>query len=167
MGTDNGKEFKNSFIINYLQKNNIRLVNGAPYNPRAQGVVERIHITIRNSLLSIFLENLKEFNIERALKKVMNIYNKTKHRITKFTPNEIFFSTNKDLFLKVKNHIIENYNKSNANLILNFSEKEKCLLRNDFIKSSNKTKEGYVILLKNKVKKNIVLLKYVLRYLKY
>ena len=73
--------------------------------------MERIHITIRNSLLSIFLENIHEFNIETALRKVMNIYNKTNHRITKFSPNEIFFSTNKELFLKVKNNIIENYNK--------------------------------------------------------
>ena len=113
------------------------------------------------------MENIHEFNIETALRKVMNIYNKTKHRITKFSPNEIFFSTNKELFLKVKNNIIENYNKSNANLLINFTENEKCLLRNDFIKSSNKTKDGYIILLKNKVKKSIVLLKYVLRYLKY
>ena len=51
------------------------MINGLPYNPRAQGAVERIHITIRNSLLSMFLENINEFNLENSLVRAVNIYN--------------------------------------------------------------------------------------------
>ena len=51
--------------------------NGLPYNPRSQGAVKRIHNTIRNGLLAIFLENTNEFNLEKALIKYMNIYNKS------------------------------------------------------------------------------------------
>ena len=68
-GTDNGREFINPSINNYLNNNNVKLINGLPYNPRSQGGVERIHITIRNSLLALYLENSIDFNLELSLKK--------------------------------------------------------------------------------------------------
>ena len=57
-------------------------------NPRSQGAVEHIHTTIRNVLLSIFLENINSFNLETSIIKVMNIYNRKIHKTTKYTPNE-------------------------------------------------------------------------------
>ncbi len=72
----------------------------------------------------------------------MNIYNKTIHRIKKYTPNEVFYSTNNDLFLKVKNNIIDNYNKSISNLEYNFKVNEKSLMNNTFIKTNNKYNDG-------------------------
>ena len=85
------------------------MVNGLPYNPRFQGTVERIHITLRNSLLSLYLENINSFDIENALFKTMNIYNKSIHRITKFSPNEVFYSTNEDFFKIIKNNVIDKF----------------------------------------------------------
>ena len=52
LGTDNGKEFINDAVKNFLNGNDIKLMNGRPYNPNSQGAVERIHITLRKSLLS-------------------------------------------------------------------------------------------------------------------
>ena len=52
--------------------------------------MERIHITMINCLLSNFLEKKNEFNLENSLVHADNIYNKTIHRVTKSTPNEIF-----------------------------------------------------------------------------
>ncbi len=74
-GSDNGREFINSSVINYLNENNIKLINGRPYYPRSQGLVEKMHVTIRNGLLCKFLENKNNFNLEKDLKKVINAYN--------------------------------------------------------------------------------------------
>lgn len=68
------------------------MINGGPYSPHSQGVVERIHLTIRYALLSKFLENKKEFNLANDLPLIMNSYNNTVHRITKHKPNEIFYT---------------------------------------------------------------------------
>ena len=87
------------------------MINGLPYNPKSQGSVEWTHSTIRNSLLSIYLENINDFNIEASLIKVMNIYNKSIHKITKYTLNEVFYSSNEELFKIIKNNIINHYNK--------------------------------------------------------
>ena len=57
-GSDNGREFINSSITSFLLKNNVKHIKGLPYNPRNQGAVERIHITIRNALFSLYLEDI-------------------------------------------------------------------------------------------------------------
>ena len=67
------------------------MINGSPYNPHSQGTVERLHNTIRNMLLTFYLENTENFDIEFSLKKVMNSYNNSVHKTTKYTPNEIYF----------------------------------------------------------------------------
>ena len=61
-------------INNYMNENNVKLINGLPYNPRSQGIIERLHLTIRNNLLAIYLEEINSFNIESSLHKVMNNY---------------------------------------------------------------------------------------------
>ena len=38
-GIDNGKEFRNELIGNYLKSKNINYIHGMPYNPHSQGVV--------------------------------------------------------------------------------------------------------------------------------
>ena len=43
IGSDNGKEFRNELIENYLKSKNIKYIHGMPYNPHSQGVVERFH----------------------------------------------------------------------------------------------------------------------------
>ena len=98
LGTDNGREFINPSVINYLNSNKIKLINGHRYNPRSKRAVERIHTSIKNILLGIFLNDINDFNIEIALLKAVNIYNNNIHRITKYSPNKIFYSNNKELF---------------------------------------------------------------------
>ena len=50
IGSDNGKEFRNELIENYLKSKNIKYIHGMPYNPHSQGVVERFHKTIKDGL---------------------------------------------------------------------------------------------------------------------
>ena len=45
--SDNGKEFKNNLIENYLKKN-ITIIHGLPYNLHSQGVVERFHKIVKD-----------------------------------------------------------------------------------------------------------------------
>ena len=152
-GTDNGREFINPAVNTYLLKNNIKMINSLPYNPHAQGSVERLHFTIRNMLLSEYIENYSNFNIEYSLDNVMNIYNQLVNRTTKYSPNEIFYNTNPEFHKVVYKNILEYYNKNTKNFPI-FNIGEKCLMINTIIKSKHKTKDGIICLLKNKVKKN-------------
>ena len=59
LGSDNGKEFKNLLIENYLRDNNIKFIHGNPYNPHSQGVVERFHQTIKDLLYCYYFDENK------------------------------------------------------------------------------------------------------------
>ena len=89
--------------------------------------VERIHKEIRKGLLYILLEDTKNFNIKKALKKVMNNYNNTVHVVTKYTPNEIFYTSNEELLKNVYNNTYDYYNNriknENNSIIFNIGQK--------------------------------------------
>ena len=82
-----------------MNKKNIKIINTLPYNQRSQGAVERIHITVRTQLLALYLENISEFILETAIVKAMNIYNKAIHKVTKYSPIEVFLVM-KQVYLK-------------------------------------------------------------------
>ena len=46
-------------------------------------------------------ENINNFNLEESLKKAITNYNRIKHRLTKYSPIEVFFSNEKTLFENV------------------------------------------------------------------
>lgn len=148
IGTDNGKEFKNSIMMNFCQENNINLVHGLPYKPHSQGVVERLHRTIKSHIvLTKFLYHNK-FNLENTINKINQLYNSTINTVTGFTPNEIFWSTNKEILKKVYYNTTKYY--SDYNLTEKIIEcGDKCVLSNKlYIKK--KTKDNELILEENK-----------------
>ena len=151
LGIDNGKEFINSVIIEYLNSKNIKLIRGRPYQPHSQGAVERVHLTIKKGLICNFIENSNNFNLELELKKVVLNYNKTLHKVTKFCPIEIFFSSDNELYKKVYNNVLEFYSKSQKNNIV-YKVGEKCFLMNNII-TTNKKIDDYILLELNKIKK--------------
>ena len=69
------------------------MINEKPYQPHSQGVVERVHRTIKKDLIVKFIENTRNFNIEEELKLVCINYNKKVHKLIKYSPLEVFFST--------------------------------------------------------------------------
>ena len=77
------------------------MVKGRPYQPNSQGAVERVHRTIKNDLLRKYIEDIKGLNITDDLKLICNNYNRKIHNVTKYTPLEVFFSTDMNLFKKV------------------------------------------------------------------
>ena len=49
----------NKKVKKLLNENNIKFIHGKPYNPHSQGVVERVHRTIRTALICKYLEDKK------------------------------------------------------------------------------------------------------------
>ena len=107
-----------------------------PYHPHSQGASERIHKTIRSALVNVYLENINNFNLVEALNKVVKNYNRKIHTVTKFSPIEIFYSNNKNLFDDV------------------YKIGEKCLISNNILLSKKKFQKKYIIIEKNKIKNN-------------
>ena len=54
--TDNGKNFTSNEVKVYCQANGIKIVNSLPYNPRANGSVERSHPILKVQLLRLLRE---------------------------------------------------------------------------------------------------------------
>ena len=110
-----------------------------------KGAVERIHITLRKELICKYLENIDNFDLENALIKTINNYNRIRHRVTKYSPIEVFFSTDESLFDKVYNNTLEYYNNFQKNNIL-YEKEEKCLMQNNKIKTNKKYNNKYLII---------------------
>jgi hypothetical protein len=51
---------------NLLSKYKIQSIKGRPYNPKSQEIVERVHQTVRNGLICIYLENKDKFNLKNS-----------------------------------------------------------------------------------------------------
>ena len=120
-------------------------------------MVERVHQTIRKSIIVNYIQDIKNFNIVEKLPFIINSYNSTIHSVTKFTPTEVFYSTNIELFNKVYQNIVNYY--INHKDTINFIRGEKCLLRNNITK---KKINKLVLIEKNNLKKIKVYIKFVL-----
>ena len=119
IGSDMGKEFCNELIENYLNSKNIKYIHGMPYNPHSQGVVERFHKTIKDGLYCRYNDNPENFDIKQSLDFIIKKYNNHIHSSTKFTPNEVFYSKDEELFKKVLENIKDSFKKNLENKILN------------------------------------------------
>ena len=131
LGSDNGKEFKNKILEKYLKEKNIKFVHGLPYNPHSQGVVERFHKTVKDHLYSVYCDDIESFDILKALDTVVKKYNNHVHSTTKYTPNQIFYSNDENLFKTVLENMKNSFKNINSDNI-NFQNNEKCLLKTKF-----------------------------------
>ena len=151
LGTDNGSEFSNNKMKNYLDENKIKFIHGSAYNPRSQGAIERLHRTIKNSLLCRKIDKGNKFDLEYELNFIINNYNNTIHETTQFTPNELFYSSSEKLFEEAYNNTINSFCYINAR-DTNFQLNEKVFLFNNFIIDKKRSKKEIKYLIKNKVK---------------
>ena len=150
LGSDNGREFKNKLIEDYLKNNNIKFVHGFPYKPNSQGVVEIVHKTIKTGLILRKLDRNKNFDLKEALEDTVKSYNDTIHSVTKATPLEVFWSTNKKFIKSIKNNIINYYDKRSKNTF-QYELDDKILISTNIIVKKMK-KDNYTLIEKNKVK---------------
>lgn len=133
IGTDNDSKFNNNLVKSLLSSKNIKYIRGKPYNPHSHGVCQRVHRTIRNGLICKYLENKKAFNIENALKFVVNTYNNTTHRTTKFKSYDVFYSNNDNIFDKVRENTLNSFKICYLNGV-ELNEGEPVLVFNNFEK---------------------------------
>ena len=154
IGSDNGPEFKNSLVENFLSKHNIKFIHGKPYNPHSQGVVERFHQTLKDLLYSYYFNETNKLNLKDSLNVVLLKYNNHKHNTTLKAPNEIFFSKSNELYELVLNNIKKSF-KHVGKDFNNFIEKEKILLNPKFLfkKKYSNNKPGALIFNRIKHKK--------------
>ena len=104
--TDNGKEFYNKWMNEFLNKNEIKIYStfnqpdersqGPSHNP----VIERFNRTLKNLMFKKFTENGNRIWI-KILPELLDFYNNKKHRTIKFTPTEA--SKNPELIRDIVN----------------------------------------------------------------
>ena len=73
---------------------------------------------MKDSLYSLYCDDIKSFDIIKALDIVIKKYNNHFHSTTKFPPNQIFFSNDENLFKKVLENMknsFKNINSENNN----------------------------------------------------
>ena len=100
--TDNGKEFDNKQLRDYLEEKGIEYRKGRPYNPRSQGSVEAFNRTIHNFLIRAKDMKGNNFNLEESVNEFILHYNQRKHSTHGYKPSyimQIFF--NKELLKKI------------------------------------------------------------------
>ena len=85
--SDNGSEFGTT-LAKKLAEMDIKLIHSSPYNPRANGVIERFNGTLKRTLYRLMDAN-KTKKWTELLQDVIENYNSTKHRVTGWKPNEL------------------------------------------------------------------------------
>ena len=83
---DNGSEFQGAFAA-HLAENNIALYHGTPYNSETQGLIERLHRSLKGGLERYQTNN--GTNWRSFLNTWVNQYNKAVHSSTGFSPDEL------------------------------------------------------------------------------
>jgi len=113
--TDNGREFKNGIIQNFLAKHQVKPVYGAPRHPQSQGLVERSNYWLSTYIRKTFntwsnQRNNNEFwDISLELVRFVNAENNRVHIVTKEIPNILVNTQDKELIETVKERINNRY----------------------------------------------------------
>ena len=94
--TDNGKEFVNELLTNWLEKRNAKHILGGMYHPQSQGEVESFSKTIQRFLNQAYTNTLfngdEEWSLPLMISDFLYYYNsKRVHTTTKMIPTDILF----------------------------------------------------------------------------
>ena len=148
--TDNGLEFKNKLLENYLKNEGIKHIYSRPHHPQTNGCLERFHRELHKHMKN-YLDNYKDFNdsnIENALDDYILYHNNTIKSSTRYTPNEIRDLTDKNLIEIIINNMIKSFKKHtiDINEILDKDEKlllwNKLILKNEIYIKNTQEKKG-------------------------
>jgi len=91
--SDNGREFKNNYLITYLSSQKVKLIHGSVRHPQSQGLVERHNRELKDYLKKSFhsfqvdKNQKKEWNLPLELENFRARENNRYHTVTKFKPN--------------------------------------------------------------------------------
>lgn len=109
--SDNGSEFDNGLIQDFLKLHKIDIHFCSPHHPASNGLIERFHSTLLEHVK--LLNNRKEFKDDSIEHKVLYgiiAYNNTLHSSTKLTPFDILnFDMQQILDIDLEQQIVNNY----------------------------------------------------------
>jgi len=91
--SDNGKEFRNRLLQEFLEEHHVLIIHGRPRNPKAQGQVERVNQTVKRWLAKK-LHGRETYRWIDHLDDVVNMYNRTVHNATSKSPFLLFHGHN-------------------------------------------------------------------------
>jgi putative transposase len=109
--SDNGSSYVASDLADWLDKQNIEHVRGAPHHPQTQGKIERWHQTLKNRIL---LEHYYlPGDLERQVAAFIELYNHARYHesLGNLTPADVFFGRAKTILLereRIKRQTIAN-----------------------------------------------------------
>lgn len=86
--SDNGPQFRSNEFAEFLNQNGIKHSKTVPYNPSANGMVERLNRTLKESIQAIELSGEAW---EDSLIMALGTYRTTPHSATSKTPAELMF----------------------------------------------------------------------------
>ncbi|OIR55771.1 MAG: uncharacterized protein A8A55_3483, partial [Amphiamblys sp. WSBS2006] len=90
--TDNGGEFINASLEEWLEGLKVRLVHGLPRRPQTQGKIERINGTLKEKLaLLLFEAGSRNDRWIDVIQRAVKSYNRTHHTAHGKTPYRKFF----------------------------------------------------------------------------
>ncbi|GBL97205.1 Transposon Tf2-6 polyprotein [Araneus ventricosus] len=127
--TDNATNFISNETVEFLDRLNIQHRKSSIYYPMANGLLERAHRTMKESLASM-CENTFQWSEKLLFFKLY--YNNSIHSVTKFAPAEIFFGRKQNLPL---DSFFEPVTVENESKYLKNIRNNMCSIRNEFAKN--------------------------------
>ena len=109
--SDNGSSYVASDLADWLDKQNIEHVHGAPYHPQTQGKIERWHQTLKNRIL---LEHYYlPGDLERQVAAFVEHYHHARYHesLGNLTPADVYFGRAETILLereRIKRQTIAN-----------------------------------------------------------
>ncbi|GBN72721.1 Transposon Tf2-6 polyprotein [Araneus ventricosus] len=127
--TDNATNFISNEMVGFLDRLNIQHRKSSIYYPMANGLLERAHRTMKESLASM-CESTFQWSEKLLFFKLY--YNNSIHSVTKFAPAEIFFGRKQNLPL---DSFFEPVTVENESKYLKNIRNNMCSIRNEFEKN--------------------------------
>jgi hypothetical protein len=116
--TDNGKEFSNNVLKDWIRKEGIEQIFAIPYYHKSNGRIERANRMIRNAFRKSNAINAK------VLKEIISNYNNLLHRGIGMSPNEAMKAENRNEVIENSNKYIREFmNKDNSFVRLNVNDR--------------------------------------------
>ena len=100
--SDNGSCYISGELAEWMQKQEMEHIRGAPFHPQTQGKIERWHQTMKNRIL---LENYYlPGNLEQQIGAFVNHYNNHRYHesLNNVTPADVYFGRDKDILRERK-----------------------------------------------------------------
>ena len=116
--SDNGGEFKNKELHDFLTLNKVKFIHSSVRNPQAQGLVERHNRELKDFLKCSFenyTQKLKggEWSLSLELENFRAKENNRYHIVTKHSPNSIIMTQDKKILQEVHKNAL-NYHQNQA-----------------------------------------------------